>query len=118
LKSSAVETREVVLGFAHLGSVAFWMSDKEGKCTYASPGLCKLLGRTEGEIKDDNWANWMQDADRNRVWNEWQDFIVHDKVFNCRYTFVNGVDNSLIPVLGRAYKIKSTGIILGALFKQ
>jgi len=115
---SITELNETIKVILTLQGVAFWFSDKEGKCVYASAGLCKLLGRTESDIEEDNWSVWITDQYKDKVWDAWESFMEHDKTFNMQYAYINGVDGSTINVLGRAFKIKSSGIIIGALFTR
>jgi len=115
---SIIELNETIKVILTLQNVAFWFSDKEGRCIYASTGLCKMLGRTESDIEEDNWSVWVTDQYKDRVWEAWESFIGHDKTFSMHYEFLHGIDNSTVKVFGRAFKIKSSGIIIGALFQQ
>ena len=111
------ELNETIKVMLTLQKVAFWFSDKEGKCIYASASLCKMLGRTETDIENDSWSVWLIDIYRDKVWNEWMSFMSHDKSFDMKYAYCHGIDSSVVNVHGRAFKIKSSGIIIGVLDK-
>ena len=111
------ELNEVLKVMLTLQKYAFWFSDKSGKCVYASEGLCRLMGRTESEIENDAWSVWIIEQYRDKVWAEWESFISHDKPFNMKYAYYLGTDGNIINVHGRAFKIKSSGIIIGVLDK-
>lgn len=111
------ELNEVLKVMLTLQKYAFWFSDKEGKCVYASEGLCRMIGRTESEIENDAWSVWIIDQFKDKVWDEWESFVAHDKPFNMKYAYNHGIDGSVINVHGRAFKIKSSGIIIGVLDK-
>lgn len=115
---SISELNEVLKAIMVLQNLAFWFSDKDGKCIYASPGLCKMLGRVESDIEQDNWSVWITDQYRDKVWVAWESFMGHDKMFNMKYAFTHGIDGSTVDVLGRALKIKPSGIIVGVLYQN
>jgi len=111
------ELNEVIRVMLTLQRYAFWFSDKTGKCVYASEGLCRMLGRTESEIENDAWSVWIIEKYRDKVLHEWESFVSKDKPFDMKYAFEHSSDSHTINVHGRAFKIKSSGIIIGILEK-
>jgi PAS domain S-box-containing protein len=88
--------------------LAFWESDSEGKCTYASQGLCKIMGRSESEIKDNNWSSWLHPEDRERVMNAWQAAVEHQAAFDEIYRFKRS-DGKWVKVWGFAFPMAGNG---------
>lgn len=99
--------------------IAYWVSDEKGLCTFASNALCKLMGRTEDEIKGNNWATWLHPSTKN-VFDIWQDSIQNQMVFDEDYIYrrndgmwqkVNGfathkiIDGKYSGSIGRLTKI-------------
>ena len=100
----------------NLQNVAFWESDKEGKCIYASPSLCKMLGHTESEILNDNWINWIIEEDRKKVTNNWEHFVIQDRAFDMMYSFNHGLKKGqVVNVLSQAFKTRKSKNIRGVL---
>lgn len=58
--------------YMDLQGVAFWISNESGECIHASPGLCKLMERSEFEIKGNNWMTWVHPEDKERVFEAWE----------------------------------------------
>lgn len=58
--------------YMDLQGVAFWISNEQGECVHASPGLCKLMGRSEAEIEGNNWMTWVHPEDKERVFEAWE----------------------------------------------
>lgn len=82
--------------------VAFWISDEEGLCTYASPHLCKIMGRSEDEIKGNGWASWLIAEDRERVFDAWRFSVENRSAFDEYYTYRKS-DGTLQKVHGLAF---------------
>lgn len=114
---SISELNETIKIILTLQKVAFWFSDKEGKCIYASSALCRMLGRTEVDIENDSWSVWLIEGYKERVWLEWTSFLTRDKPFDMKYGYYHGLDSSVVNVHGRAFKLKSSGIVIGVLDK-
>ena len=91
----------------NLQGIAFWVSNEQGKCTYASTNLCKMLGRTESEIMGDGWAAYIIPEDRNRVFKEWVFSVEHRSAFDSHYTFKRS-DGKKQKVWGLAFHKKIT----------
>jgi PAS domain S-box-containing protein len=99
-----------------------WISDERGKCIDVNRSLCKIIGRTEGEIKGDNWSNWIHPDEKDDVFEEWYRCVQNDLNFDMEYRFVlpsgkfqkvhgvayqlRDVNNKLIGFLGTLSVIK------------
>lgn len=86
----------------NIQNVPYWLSDNKGECTYASPALCKIMGRSEDEIKGNSWATWLIQEDKERIFESWM-FSVENKVpFDEIYTY-RKPDGSFVKVWGLAF---------------
>jgi len=71
----------------NLQGLAFWESNDAGECTYVSPGLCKIMGRSESEIIGSGWLGWLHPDDKNRISEAWEYSIRNKSAFDEIYTF-------------------------------
>lgn len=62
----------------NLQGICYWISDEDGHCIYASPGLCKMLGRSESDLLENNWMAWVHPNDKDNVVRSWL-FSVENK---------------------------------------
>jgi len=111
LKKSVAKIEERIDGFENnyrlsinIQDVPFWESDETGNCVYASPALCKLLGRSESEIMSNGWMSWVHPEDRERVLDAWDDSVELKTAFDEIYRFKKG-DNSWLKVWGTAFPL-------------
>lgn len=93
------ENQKTVL---NLQGVAYWISDEQGLCTYASPNLCNLVGRSEQELLGNNWLSWIASEDRERITNAWCFSVENATSFDELYT-VKKSDGDFIKVWGAAF---------------
>lgn len=82
-----------------------WISDKHGKCIDLNKSLCRITGRTESEIKGDNWTNWIHADDRDEVVEEWNRCVNSMMDFDMSYRFVLP-DGRIQRVHGVAYQLR------------
>ena len=71
----------------NLQGTAFWISDEDGGCSYASPGLCKITGHSESDILGNKWIGWVIPAERERLFEAWLFSVENRTVFDEIYTF-------------------------------
>lgn len=72
--------------FFDIMELPYWLSDENGKCIYASQGLCDIMGRTQEEILGNNWATWLHPNSKN-TFEEWMDSIKEKRIFKLDYIF-------------------------------
>lgn len=65
--------------------IGTWISDEKGKCIDVNKNMCKITGRTETELKGDNWANWV--VEKDDVLDEWVRCINNDSNFDYEYHY-------------------------------
>ena len=81
--------------------VAYWKSDKNGRCTYASRALCQALGATESDILGGNWLSSIHPDDREDVAKEWHNAVKHGRTFDLSYR-ISKPDGTEVKVHGSA----------------
>lgn len=95
--------------------VGTWVSDENGRCIDVNKNLCKIMGRTESEIKGDNWSNWIHPDEKEEVFEEWTRCVKNDLNFDMEYRYILP-DKSIQKVHGTAYQLKnSAGKVVGFL---
>lgn len=72
----------------NLQGQAFWLSNKQGEMTYASPALCKILGHNESDLIGNNWVSWVDEKDR--VFDAWNFSVDNQTVFDELYCIKRG----------------------------
>jgi PAS domain S-box-containing protein len=100
----------------NLQGLAFWISDENGECIYASTNLCKLTGRAEHDILGNNWVAWIIPEDRQRVYEAWNFSVENHSPFDEHYTFKKA-DGTTQKVWGLAFHKKVNGIHSGTMGK-
>ncbi len=86
--------------------IGTWLSDQNGKCIDLNKTLCKIMGRTESEIKGDNWSNWIHPDEKDDVFEEWYRCVKNDLNFDMEYRYVLP-NKSIQKVHGTAYQLKN-----------
>lgn len=66
--------------------IGTWISDEHGRWVEVNKNLCRIMSRTEAEIKGDNWVNWI--LERDEVTEYWNKCVVNDINFDLEYTFI------------------------------
>ena len=103
----------------NLQGISFWISDESGECIYASPGLCKVMGRSESEIRGNGWMAWLHPEDKEKVVAAWKFTVDNHSPFDETYRLKKS-NGKWVKVWAQAFpKIKSTvfGGVLGKLIE-
>lgn len=82
-----------------------WIADSKGKWTDPNKSLCRITGRTESELKGDNWSNWIHPSQREEVFEEWQRCIENDINFDQEFNLILP-DGTNQKVHANAYQLK------------
>lgn len=85
--------------------IGTWINDNRGKCIDVNRSLCKITGRTESELKGDNWSNWVHPSQKEDVFEEWSRCVTNDLNFDMEYKFVLP-SGKVQPVHGVAYQLR------------
>lgn len=86
--------------------VGTWVSDKNGKCIDVNRTLCRIMGRTESEIKGDNWSNWVHPDEKEDVFEEWNRCVHTMSNFDMTYRYILP-DGKIQKVHGMAYQLRT-----------
>ena len=62
--------------------------DAKGKIIDLNRSLCVITGRTESELKGDNWTNWIHPTQKEAVLEQWERCISSDVNFDMEYQMV------------------------------
>lgn len=84
--------------------IGTWLSDEKGKCIDLNKTLCKIMQRTESEIKGDNWSNWIHPSEKEDVFEEWKRCVENDMNFDMEYSYVLP-SGKIQKVHGIAYRL-------------
>ena len=95
-----------------MDDVAFWESDKNGNCVYASDKLGEVIGLPPNDILGNGWITNVKDEDKSRVFKEWTYAVEQKRRFIQNYTFIHN-DGTEIKVQGQSEPIIHNGKIEG-----
>lgn len=102
----------------NLQGISYWISDNDGNFIYASPALCKLMGRSESEILGNNWMAWIHGNDKDRTVEAWNFSVENKSAFDEIFT-IRKPGNDWIKVWAVAFpkvsKSNAFGGVLGKL---
>lgn len=99
----------------NMKNIAYWISNSAGQCIYASPELCKIIGRPQEQILGNGWTGWIIPEERERIYKEWNFSIKKNTVFDEIYTYAHD-DGTKIKVNGLCFhKINKIGEYTGSL---
>ncbi len=97
--------------------VAIFLTDPNGKCTYANPMWGKLTGRSPEAALGDQWIDAIHPEDLDSVMQSWQNLFLTGN-FDCQYRFllpdesIADVRTKSVPLLDEHGKINGyLGII-------
>lgn len=62
-----------------------WQSDPTGSCTKVNTAYTKLAERSASELTGSGWENFVDPADRARVYAEWGDAIERKRIFESTF---------------------------------
>lgn len=87
----------------YLDSQAKYECDVNGLCVRVNEKYSTLTGITEHQAIGNGWLTIIHPSDQKRVFNMWEDFVIKDFPFDCRYTIVTREKPEGIRVHGRAF---------------
>lgn len=107
-----IESEEKYRVLIESTSVAIYLTDSNGKCTYVNPKWCELAHLSFSEALNDGWVNGIYEEDRNKVFKNWQKMIALGGNWGFEYRF--GPPDKLSWVFGTAKSYQNhSGQILG-----
>lgn len=91
---------------------AFWESDRNGLCTYASEELANILGLHPDEVLGNGWITNLAPEERVYVKEQWDIAVKERRRFTLNYSFVHP-DGTRIRVQGLSFPIIHHGKVEG-----
>ena len=88
----------------HTDVIAFWESDKDGKCIFASNKLGELMDMNPGEVLCDGWITKLHPDDLIRVTHAWEMAVHQKRTFIADYRFVHD-NGDVINVQGHCHPV-------------
>lgn len=85
-------------------TVAFWESDANGQCVYASDKLAEYVGQNPEDILGSGWVTTLHVDDVRRVSDAWDFAVQQRRAFLCDYRFVHQ-DGTEVLVQGHCHPI-------------
>jgi PAS domain S-box-containing protein len=93
-------------------SVAIYLTDLHGKCTYVNPKWCEMAQLSYHQAMGDGWINGIYKEDREKVFEKWQQMVATDVNWSLEYRF--GTPEKISWVYGTAKSYKNdSGQIAG-----
>jgi len=93
-------------------SVAIYLTDLNGKCTYVNPKWCEMAQISYDQAMGDGWINGIYEEDREKVFDNWMRMVDADVSWSCEYRF--GTPENISWVYGTAKSYKNdSGQIAG-----
>jgi len=86
---------------------AYWLSDSNGYCTYASPRLCERIGAAQEQVMGLGWISFIAQEDRDTCRREWLSATGDMREFHMPYTVISA-DGVSHKVWGHAVPMAST----------
>jgi len=83
---------------------AYWLSDPDGRCSYASPKLAHMMGTIPEKIIGWGWASYVDPKDADRVKRRWDLAVAEQREFKEDYGYVHE-DGTVIQITGRAIPV-------------
>lgn len=83
-----------------------WTADANGKFDDLNKSMCRITGRSESELKGDNWITWVSGSEKEDVFEEWQRCVHNDLNFDMEFSFVLP-DGKLQKVHAFAYQLRT-----------
>lgn len=68
--------------------MAVWESDINGRITYVTTALCRMVGRTPVELLHNSWLGKIIQDQREEVEEEWQDSLRTGSMFSMYFIFI------------------------------
>ena len=88
----------------HTDSIAFWESDAEGKCTFASNKLAEIVDLNPHDVLGDGWITKIHPDDVDRITKSWEMAVCQRRTFIADYRFVHDT-GEVVSVQGHCHPI-------------
>lgn len=104
IKDAINRIEAMQLAGLQLTGKAHWISDPEGKCTFASTKLANLMGVHPEQVMGWGWVSSVAPQFRASVKEEWIQAVKDRREFHATYAYQHS-DGKLVPVTGHAIPV-------------
>jgi PAS domain S-box-containing protein len=88
-------------------TLAFWESDKDGQCTFASDKLAEYVDQNPHDVLGSGWLTTVHPDDVDRVAKTWEFAVRQRRAFICDYRFVHA-NGDIVTVQGHCHPVLNT----------
>jgi PAS domain S-box-containing protein len=88
----------------HTDSLAFWESDVNGQCVFASNKLGELLDMNPTDVLGDGWITKLHPDDMERTTRAWNLAVKQKRTFIADYRFIHD-DGSVVSTQGHCHPV-------------
>jgi PAS domain S-box-containing protein len=107
------ETEKVYRAIGESIDYGVWVTDPEGRCTYASESFLRLIGMTQEQCADFGWASLLHPDDREVTLAAWRECVKVGRPWYREHRIL-GQDGTYHPVLAQGVAIRGDdGVIHG-----
>lgn len=97
-----IEAQQVA--FLHLTGKAYWLSDPDGRCKFASTRLAAIMGVAPNQVLGFGWVSSVAPEHRVPVRLEWESAVRDRREFHSEYAYVHP-DGTRVQVKGHAIPV-------------
>ncbi len=83
-----------------------WVTDADGRCTYVSESLLRLIGKTQSQCAEFGWLDALHPEDRHDTHQAWRDCVQSGSIWYREHRFL-GADGSYHHVLAQGVPVTS-----------
>ena len=99
------ETERVYRAIGESLAYGVWITDAEGRCTYASESFLRLLGMSQEQCSDLGWASLLHPEERDATLAAWGECVLRGDAWYREHRIL-GADGSFHPVLAQGVPIR------------
>lgn len=93
--------------------LATFVTDEEGRCTYANSHYLDIVGLTFEEMREYGWKNAMEAEEKERVWDQWLEAVEEQRDFHMAVNYRNYRTGKLMCCKVDAYVVKNEDGLIG-----
>jgi PAS domain S-box-containing protein len=99
------ETEKVYRAIGESIAYGVWVTDAEGRCTYASDSFLRLLGMTQEQCSDFGWASLLHPDEADDTLAAWRECVRTGSAWYREHR-IRGADGTYHPVLAQGVPIR------------
>lgn len=106
IRNKQLENYQITAALAANDDVGIWQSDPFGFCIAINQNILRRVGFAESEALGKGWVNYINHADRERIYREWFESCAQSRDFISTYSLIDA-DGKLLPVKAHSYPIRN-----------